>query len=134
MIDKQLVLSDAQAVTATAESTYYVDLSVARDIGKGKQLYVVIGVQTVMDSSGEAATLTIALQTDDNTSFTSAVSVLSTQAYAESVLTAGRQPIVIPIPPDTDERYLRLYYTVGTENFTTGNIDAFITTELQTSY
>ena len=134
MIDKQLVLSDGQDLTASAESTYYVDLSVARDIGKGQQLYVVVGVKTVMDSAAEAATLTIALQNDDDTSFTDTKSLLTTQAYAESVLTAGRQPIVIPIPPDCDQRYLRLYYTVGGENFTSGEIDAFITDGLQTNY
>jgi len=136
MIDKQLVLSDAQDVWNLGDvaSDYYIDLSVARDIGKGKQLYAVIQIQTTMDSTEETATLTIALQSDDDTGFAGAVSVLATQAYAEAVLTKGRQPIVIPIPPDTPERYLRLLYTVGTVAFTSGNVDAFITTNLHTNY
>ena len=127
-------LSQSQAVTATAESTYYVDLGVAgRDVGTGEQLYVVVVVNTEMDSAGEAATLTIALQTDTEVTFTGATTLLSTRAYAESTLTAGRAPIVIPIPMGDAERYMRLYYTVGTESFTTGNIDAFITTGVQTN-
>ena len=127
-------LSQAQAVTASAESTYYVDLGVAgRDIGPGEQLYVVVCIQTEMDSAGEAATLTIAVRTDTEVTFTGATTLLSTRAYAESTLTAGRAPIVIPIPMGDAERYLQVYYTVGTENFTTGNIDAFITTGVQTN-
>jgi len=136
MIDKQLVLSDGQDVRDFTDvpSDYYVDLSVARDIGKGKQLYVVVQIPTVMVSSGKGATLIIALQTDDNADFNTPVSVLATQAYTEAVLLAGRQPIVIPIPPDTDEQYLRILYTVGGEAFTSGGVDAFITTDLQTNY
>jgi len=133
--DKLLYLSQSQTLTATAESTYYVDLGVAgRDVGPGEQLYVVVCIPVELDSSGEAATLTIALQTDAATTFdTGPTTLLSTRAYTEATLTAGRAPIVIPIPLGDAERYVRLYYTVGTEDFTTGKVDAFIATGVQTN-
>jgi hypothetical protein len=51
-IDKNLTVSSAQAVTATAASTDYIDLGSARQIGLSKQLYVLFTVNTTTASAG----------------------------------------------------------------------------------
>jgi len=47
-------------------------------------------------------------------------------------LTAGRVPIVIPIPPNIAERYLGLNYTVATGPMTAGKVTAFVGTDITT--
>ena len=46
ILDAQLQLSAAQAVTASAVSTNTIDLGTSRDIGTGTKLFAVVGVDT----------------------------------------------------------------------------------------
>lgn len=107
-IDSQLLLSDAQALTATAASTNYIDLSADRDIGKGEPMALVVGVDVAM--AGTTPTFAAAIQTDDNTGFSSATTLMTGQTYS-TTLAAGTI-MVIPIP-ETSERYVRANYTLG---------------------
>lgn len=138
-VDSSLLLCDGQDTYETAAvSDSYVDLGVAgRDVGPGEQLYVICTVGTSLTSEAEDSTLTISLQTAAIVvvnAFTSPTVLLSTRAYAESTLTAGRAPIVIPIPLGTAERYLQLLFTVsGSGSFTAGALDAFIGIGAQTN-
>lgn len=111
-LDSQLLFSDAQALSATAASTNLVDLGVDANQGIGEPLAVVITVDVAADGTTTDETYAFALQTDDNSSFSSAATILSrTIGYAS--LTAGSQH-VIPVPADTSlERYVRLNYTLG---------------------
>lgn len=110
ILDSQLTLSDAQALTATAVSTNVIDLSADRDIGAGEPLAVVVTVDTAADTASGNETYQVDLQTDDNSGFSSAT-VIASRAIAGAALTAGAI-FVIPIPHD-NERYLRLNYTLG---------------------
>lgn len=127
IIDAQLELSDAQAVTASAASTNVIDLTAtAPNLGQGSQdLYLQVICDTTADSSGDAATLDIALQDSANNS--SFANVLASVQLAEASVTAGTTLFITKLPPNL-RRYIRVYYTVGTENFTAGKFDAFITT------
>jgi hypothetical protein len=118
------ILSDAQALTATAASTNYIDLNA---VGAGfNDLMFYIFSPVILDSAGDAATLTISAQSDTDSGFATALkNHLLTDAIAESTLTAGKIA-EIPLPRDL-QRYVRLYYTVGTENFTSGSISANVT-------
>lgn len=49
--DKQLLLSDAQAVTATAVGTNVIDLSVANSIGSGEPMAIVFSVGVAADQT-----------------------------------------------------------------------------------
>lgn len=124
MLDKLLVMSDAQAVTSSAAGDYYVDTLAAGDaIAPGARLKVLVNTAFV---TGDSATLTVALQTDDKSSFSSATTLYTTSALAAtSIDAAGDNVIDIVIPPKA-ERYLRVYYTVGTGTFSAGKIDARI--------
>lgn len=111
-IDAQGLLSDAQAVTADAGSTNLIDLGVAgRVLGSGEPMALVIFVDVAADGTTTDETYIFKLQTDDNTSFSSATDVLSkTIGYA--ALTAGSKHI-IPLDHTALERYVRAYYDVG---------------------
>lgn len=121
-IDAQLLLSDAQALTADAASTNTVDLGSDRNIGIGEPLAVVVSVDVAAAGGG---TLAIVLQSDDNTSFSSATTVATTGAVAAASYTAGAK-FIIAVPADTlTERYIRLNYDLTTMTGIT--VTAFVT-------
>ena len=128
ILDNQTLLSNDQAITATAASTNTIDLApiasgVARDIGKGKPIPLLVQVTEAFTAAG-AATLAIDLQVDDNSSFSSPKTVASIPATALASLVAGAQFNMDYIPRGTNERYMRLYYTVATGPMTAGKIKA----------
>src|SRR3982750_1412124 len=118
LLDAQLLFSDLQAVTATANSTNIIDTLAARDIAAGEDLFVVSYVTTTVTSSG-SSTLVITLETDDNSSFSSATTLYTTSSIAKATLVAGYRALAFKLPRYT-ERYLRLVYTGGTADFTPG--------------
>lgn len=137
LFDNQSLLSDAQAVTASAASTNVIDLGdtgrvygntvdVTRDIGKGLGIPLLVQVVEAF-AAGGAATLTVALQVDDNEAFASPKTVWTSPAITKADLVPGF--VVVPeyIPRGTDERYMRLYYTVATGPMTAGKIMAGVT-------
>lgn len=133
--DAQLLFSDAQAVTAAAASTNIVDLGVARNLGVGENLFVVLTVDVAFTDSGSDSTLTVALQGDSTTSFTpDGTQTLFTVAAIEA---AGAVYIarIAPGGP-SNYRYIRLYYTPNNGDLSAGSVTAFITHDVQayTSY
>lgn len=128
IFDLQTLFSNAQAITATAGSTNTIDLGpiatgITRDIGKGTKIPLLI---QVVEAFNNLTSLTIALQTDDNTGFSSPKTVWSsTVALAD--LIAGA--VVVPeyVERGTNERYMRLNYTVTGTAPTTGKITAGVT-------
>ena len=121
------MLSDAQAITATAASTNTIDLGpksgIVRDIGKGKHIPLLV---QVVEDFNNLTSLTVALQVDDNSAFSSAATVWSTTVVLAD-LKKGK--VVIPefIPRGTNEQFLRLNYTVTGTAPTTGKITAAVT-------
>jgi hypothetical protein len=138
-IDALLQFSSAQAITSTARSTNVVDLSVARDMGVGEDLYICLTVDEAFTASG-SATLTITLETDDNAAFSSAGVLFSTPAIGKAALTLNVAPMFICVPMDSGfsfgvnwERYISLNYTVATGPMTAGKITAAIVQDVQKS-
>ena len=128
ILDNQTLLSNQQAITATAASTNVIDLGpinagIVRDIGNGKPIPILVQV-TENFTAGGAATLTVALQTDDNAAFSSPKTVHVTAAIALADLKAGKQITLDYIPRGTNERFLRLNYTVVTGPMTAGKVHA----------
>ena len=120
-VDNEEVLSDEQAVTATAVSTNYRDQGAAGDKAINPRPELVFLVTEAFTAAG-AATLTISLQTDDNSSFSSATEVTLTSAIPKATLVAGYR-FKVRLPLDL-EQYYRLNYTVATGPFTAGKISA----------
>lgn len=130
------IFSGAQDLTATADSETTLDLGAGEDafgtavtdpeLGEGRPCWLNVQVgDTALASSGRTATLTVDLYTDaDNLStFTKALTLAIT--IAEASLVAGYRIASVPLPMGL-LRYNKLTYTVGTEDFISGNINAWI--------
>ena len=129
IIDKLLEFSTAQDLRGTAASEDYVD-TLAAGSAYGNELWLVVRVGTALDSGGNNATLTISLQSDSDSDFSTTLKThVSSGAIAEASCTANTIIWKTRVPPGL-QRYLRLYYTVGTSNFASGTIDAFLTPDV----
>lgn len=114
------MFSDDQAVTVTAPSTNIMD-QLAAGNAVGREVTLDVRVKTTFTAGG-SATMTIALETDNNASFSSAVVLWQATTVAVAALTAGKKwRVKVPIGA---ERYLRMNYTVATGPMTAGAIDA----------
>jgi len=122
--DRLLQPSVAQAITAAAASTDYIDLGVARDIGAGENLSVVVSVDVAFTDSGSDSTLTVALQYDSTTTFTPDES--QTLFTIPALAAAGTFYVARIQPTQTAYRYAQLYYTPNNGNLTTGTVTASI--------
>lgn len=111
LLDAQLQFSASQAITVDAVSTNIIDLGVARQIGVGEPMVVFIAVIVAADATTGDETYSFELQTDDNSSFSSATTLFD-QDIPRANLTLGSQH-VIAIPTARVERYIRLNYDVG---------------------
>lgn len=131
ILDANLRVSAAQAVTATAVSTNTIDLSVARDIGAGEDLSVFISVDEAATAAG-AATVDFQVITSAAAALSSPTIIGSSSPIAKTELTLGRKPIEIKIPraallaQPLGQRYLGLQYTVATGPLTAGKFTADI--------
>ena len=127
LVDALLQFSDAQAVTAAAGSTNTIDSSVARDLGTGEDLYIVVSVQTALTDGGSNTGTTVALEGDSTDSFspdaTEDLFTFDQAAAAGTVKIKKLSPGMAPLA----YRYLRLKYTPAGANLTGGKFDAFIT-------
>lgn len=111
ILDNENKFSVAQSLSGSGgASTDYIDLGSVRQIGYGKDLYLVITIDTA--AGGTSPTLSVAVQTDDNTSFSSATTALTSPTYTQAQMALSSQ-LVIPMPQAGYERYLRLNYTLG---------------------
>lgn len=114
------IFSDDQNLTATGASTNVIDLgatgtvldapaALVRDIGKGKPIPIVI--QLTADAGGTTPTLDVDLEVDTVENFASATVVQSAVQVAGGL--AGDRVTIYWVPEGTNERYMRLNYTLG---------------------
>lgn len=133
IMDATLQFSSAQAITADAASTNIIDLgstgtvygaaaALVRDIGKGKSVPVVV---TVTEAFNNLTSMNIAVQVDDNSSFSSAKTVFRSPEYTLAQLAVGAE-FLLPddLPIGTNERYVRLYYDITGTAPSTGKVTA----------
>lgn len=143
IFDAQGLFSNGQAITADAGSTDCIDLgatgtpygasaALVRDVGKGCGIPISI---TVTEAFNNLTSLQISVQTDDNSSFSSAATRVLTEAIPLASLVAGYQVQAIAwLPEGTKERYVRLFYDVTGTAPTTGKILAGVVAGRQTNF
>ena len=125
MIDAKLIFSEAQAITASAASNV-LNMGVANANLGDAPLKVRFIVEETFDSTNDTATLTIALQHSATDFGGTAVLVQGAEhAISATTLIKGVYLPEFAIPKE-HLQYLRLYYTVGTENFSAGKLTAWI--------
>ncbi len=101
-----------------------------RDIGAGTPLYLHILVTTTFAKAGANPTLTVTLESDSAADLATSATVHWTSAAEdETTMVAGRWIAKgVAIPAGAYERYLGLRYTTGTDDFTTGKLSAWLST------
>lgn len=129
ILDKQTLFSDQQAIVATAISENVIDLGVAKDLGKGVPIPVLI---QVTEDFNTLTSLTVDLEVDDNAGMASAKVVQSVSVLLAD-LVAGKRIPPMYLPEGMDEQYTALRYTVVGTNPTTGKITAGISMGNQTN-
>lgn len=123
-MDNQLLFSDAQALTAAAASTNYIDLGGAsRDVALGRPIYFNLNVDVALTDASSNSTVTVALEQDDNTSFSSATAI-QTLCTIAATAAAGTVYRAVVAPGIITERYLRVYYTMNNGDLSTGTVTA----------
>jgi hypothetical protein len=142
IVDNTLVFSDSQAITADAGSTNVIDIgaagtafghasALARDIGKGNEIPVLVTVTETFDA---LTSLNIKVQSDDNAAFSSAKTIAQSGEILLAALVAGYKfTFPAEMPEGSDERYLRLYYDITGTGPSVGKIFAAIVAGRQTN-
>ena len=128
LLDQQALFSAAQAITATAASTNVIDTGSNKDVGKYGDIPLLI---QVVEGLNNLTSLTVTVQTDDNSAFSSAADVLSMTIPLASLVLGYKSPVITL--PMKMERYIRLNYTVTGTAPTTGKVTAGITGGVQTN-
>jgi hypothetical protein len=140
IFDNTLLLSDAQAITASAASANVIDLGatgtpfganapLVRDLGRGQEVDLAV---TVTQAFAGLTNLQVGVQVSaDNATWTT---VASGAVVPLVSLAAGYQfKVPASIEEGVNARYLRLYYTVGGSNATAGKITAAVVASRQTN-
>ena len=132
ILDRTGLLSENQAITATAASTNVVDLGtpgtpygasapLKRDIGRGEGQPFYVGVTEPFNN---LTSLTIAIQTDSTAAF-SAPTTVYTQTYTLADLAPNARHIGPDwFPVGANAQFYRMFYTVAGTAPTTGRITA----------
>lgn len=125
ILDYQNTFSDAQALTATTSSTYYIDTLAAGDATYPGAMIELSCDTTLAGNTGTlTATLDTATSTDGSTgkvtllTLTSAVALGGTGTVAKDCISA--------VIPTGCKRYLFMTYTVGSGPYTSGNVSCNI--------
>lgn len=141
IFDNTVLLSDAQAVTASAPSSNVLDLgatgtpmfasgALVRDIGKGA---LIPFLAQVVDAFEGAATLQIALSVSATEDFDVSEQVWISPETAPAKLVPGFQFNIDFVPKGTNQRYVRLDYIVKNGPFSGGAVTAGVTMGNQTN-
>jgi hypothetical protein len=122
ILDKQTLLSDAQALTSDGASTNLYDTGSASDPGAGAPLKVFMSIDEAFTN---LTSLDISLQCHEDTGFSAGTKTLWKVNALLADLTLGAK-IDLPDVPAGCERYLRLYYDVNGSDPGAGKITAGI--------
>jgi hypothetical protein len=127
-LDKNLMISDSQALTGTSYSQNSIDLgnvTPKNEIGAGEPMALVVNVEVAADHTTGDETYQIDVIQSANENLSSGTP-LAGAVISYSLLTAGAV-IVIPIPPGSvTARYLGAIFTLG-GTLPSMTVSAFVT-------
>ena len=141
-LDERNEFADAVSVAnaaATINVGDTIDSTVARDLGNGAPIYLVVSVDTEIITGGSAGTIQFQLVSDStavpSTDGSQAIHAISEEYVTDGTdandaeLKAGQYPFVVALPWQGQqyERYLGVQAIIGTTTTTAGNVNAFLT-------
>jgi len=111
ILDYENEFSDAQAVTVTAASTDYVDLTNTdpQYVG-GIDTLLIVRVNTLFAGG---TSIIASVETDDNSSFSSAATVVTGATVLTAAAVAGKTLLAFNLKNADLERYIQVKYTVS---------------------
>jgi hypothetical protein len=142
ILDERLEFADATSVAAAAGTALIgdvIDLQVARDIGNGQPVYLVITTATEIITGGVAGTVKFQLVSDAQAAIAvdgSATVHLDTGTFVTDDAAANSAQlnaggviacIALPLQGPVYERYLGILCITATTTTTAGAINAFLT-------
>lgn len=142
IFDSRTEFADAVSVAASAGTALIgsqIDLSIVRNLGAGRPVYLVITTDTEIITGGSAGTVqfklasdaTAAIATDGTATdhWASRLFVTDDAAANDSQLNAGGIIACVPLPGEGApyERYLGILCVTATTTTTAGKINAFLT-------
>ncbi len=125
LIDYDHLLSDSQAVTTSAVGANVIDLGVARSIGVGEPVAVVISVEVAADQTTGDEDYTFDVEYATDAAQTTGRELIGRRVFESGTPTAPAQDadllvagfqVVMVIPPtssDESKRYLGIRYTTA---------------------
>lgn len=118
ILSAELLFSDGQSVTASGASTNLIDLGATgtplggnaldRELGFGTPIPIRVSADAA--ATGTSPTCTVKIQSDTTAAFSSATDVSPAYTLGTG---AGAVAELTYIPEGTNERFIRLYYTLG---------------------
>jgi len=141
IMDERTEFADAESVAGAAGTALIgdvIDLEVARDIGNGRPVYLVLLCNTTIITGGAAGTIKFslasdaqaAIATDGSATVHFETATFVTDGDDANELHAGDVIAIIALPMSSVadyERYLGVLATIATTTVTAGAIDAFLT-------
>lgn len=142
IMDERTEFADAVSVANAAGTDLIgdvIDMTVARDVGNGQPLYLVIMTDTEVITGGTAGTIKFQLVSDAQAAiatdgsatvhFDTGTFVTDDTLLIDEQLRAGGVIAVVALPLEgqTYERYLGILAVVATTTTTAGAINAFLT-------
>lgn len=134
ILDKLLEFCDNTAVNTGGAATYLIGSQVdtkmiGANLGAGTSVYLVIRATATLASA--TGTVQFKLVSDDTASISTSTSTVhyTSAVFAGGALTAGSTVCVVELPHGTYEEFLGILQVTGTAAITSGNIDAFLTTD-----
>lgn len=143
ILDERNEFADAASVAAAAGTALIGDVidsgSVARDLGMGQQLWLVITCATEIITGGVAGTIKFQLASDAQAAIAtdgsatvhldSGTFVTDDSAANATEMNAGEVIFAAPLPMQGKvyERYIGILAVIGTTTVTAGAINAFLT-------
>jgi len=128
ILDALLRVSSEQAVTVSAASTSSIDTKAAGDSYEGAFVY--FKCDTAAASGSSASTVNFLIQTSATSSFASTTTLFDSGAIAEASVVAGYE--VNGRLAQGALRYIRGYYTVGSQSLTAGAFSGYIVKDVAT--
>lgn len=143
ILDERNEFADAVSVAGAAGTALIGDVidsgSIARDLGQGSDLYLVITCDTEIITGGAAGTIKFQLVSDAQAAIAtdgsatvhldSGTFVTDDAAANDTAMNAGEIIFVgeLPVQGKVYERYLGILAVIGTTTVTAGKINAFLT-------